>query len=86
MPFQIGSLNGLRDKEVINTETGGRMGYVTDIEIDLEAGRLTALLLPGEGGGFFSRPKDVRIPWEKIVRIGEDTILVSFLSLKEETG
>ena len=81
MTERCGTLNGLRDKEVINTENGSRMGYVCDVEVDLAAGKLTAILVPGEGGGLFSKPRDIRIPWEKIVKIGEDTILVSYLSL-----
>ena len=84
MTERCGTLNGLRDKEVINTENGSRMGYVSDVEVDLTAGKLTAILVPGEGGGFFSKPRDIRIPWEKIVRIGEDTVLVSFLSIAAE--
>lgn len=84
MTERCGTLNGLCDKEVINTENGCRMGYVCDVEVDLSAGKLTAILVPGEGGGFFSKPRDIRIPWEKILKIGEDTILVSCLSLGPE--
>jgi YlmC/YmxH family sporulation protein len=75
-------LGDLRDKEVINTCNGRRLGYVTDVEIDLCAGRLVAIMVPGEcGGGFFSRAQDLRIPWEKIERIGKDTILVAVTEL-----
>ncbi len=74
-------LGDLRDKEVINTCNGHRFGYVTDVEIDLCAGRLTAILVPGECGGLFARSQDIRIPWEKIERIGKDTILVALAEL-----
>lgn len=69
-------LGEIRDKEVINVANGRRLGYVLDVEIDLCAGRLSAIVVPGEGGGLFSKPRDVRVPWEKIERIGRDTILV----------
>lgn len=74
-------LTDLRDKEVINTCNGRRLGYVTDVEIDLCAGKLTAILVPGECAGLFSRAEDLRIPWEKIERIGKDTILVALTEL-----
>lgn len=74
-------LGDLRDKEVINTANGRRLGYVTDVEIDLCAGRLVAIMVPGEGGGLFTRSEDLRIPWEKIERIGKDTILVALAEL-----
>jgi len=74
-------LSDMRDKEVINTANGHRLGFVTDVEIDLCLGRLVAIMVPGEGGGLFSRAQDLRIPWEKIERIGRDTILVALSEL-----
>ena len=67
----------LRQKEVINLCDGCRLGYVCDLEFDLCDGRITALILPGEGTLFgFGRCEMVVIPWEKIETIGEDAILV----------
>ena len=37
----------LRYKEVISMEDGSRFGYVGDLEIDLERGQVTALVVPG---------------------------------------
>ena len=74
-------LSDLREKEVVNTCTGQRLGYVQDVEIDLCAGRLTAILLPGECHGFFQKSADLRIPWDKIERIGRDMILVALAEL-----
>lgn len=67
----------LREKEVINACDGSRLGYVTDLEIDICDARVLALLLPSEVG-FFGFPKGeaLVIPWDKIECIGEDTILV----------
>ncbi len=73
----------LKMKEVINVIDGKRLGTITDIEIDIDTGRLTAIVVPGAGKflGLFGRNEDVVIPWEKINKIGSDVILVesSFL-------
>ncbi len=67
----------LRDKEVINICDGKRLGYAIDVEFDLCEGRICALIVPGECNMLgFGRGDDIVIPWDKIERIGEDTILV----------
>ena len=37
----------LRDKEIINITDGSRIGYVGDVIMDLEEGRVSALVVPG---------------------------------------
>lgn len=68
----------LKMKEVINVIDGKRLGTITDIEIDIETGRLTAIVVPGNTRflGFFGRNEDVVIEWDKISKIGFDVILV----------
>ncbi|EAX47055.1 PRC-barrel domain protein [Thermosinus carboxydivorans Nor1] len=68
----------LKLKEVINVGDGKRLGTITDIEIDIETGRLTAIVVPGPGKflRLFGRNDDIVIPWEKIHKIGMDVILV----------
>lgn len=41
----------LRDKEIINISDGCRFGYVGDVEVDLETGRVKALIVPQGGQG-----------------------------------
>ena len=67
-----------KQKEVININDGRRMGFVCDVEIDLDSGRLEAIIIPGEGRifGLFGRVNDYVIPWDRIKKIGEDIILV----------
>jgi YlmC/YmxH family sporulation protein len=67
-----------RQKEVINVSDGRRLGFVSDVEIDLEQGRVEAIILPGVGKllGIFGKDNEFVIPWDKIVKIGEDIILV----------
>jgi len=77
----------LKLKEVINVLDGKRLGTITDIEIDVDTGRLTAIVVPGTGKflGLFGRNDDIVIPWEKINKIGSDVILVesaAFADLK----
>lgn len=67
-------------KEVINIFNGERLGYIYDFEMDLERGIIVAMVMPGNGRGlgFFSKPNDILINWDDIVKIGTDTILVNF--------
>ena len=81
----VRSTSDLKLKEVINILDGKRLGAITDIEIDIESGRLTAIVVPGPGKflGFFGRNEDVVIPWDKINKIGADVILVETSSFTE---
>lgn len=65
-------------KEVINVLDGKRLGTIMDIEIDVDNGKLTAIVVPGSGRflGMFGRSDDIVIPWDKINKIGLDVILV----------
>lgn len=69
----------LRYKEVISVEDGTRYGYAGDMEIDLETGRVKALIVPGRRRffGLLGREEDKYIPWDAISRFGEDIILVA---------
>lgn len=68
----------LRYKEVISVEDGSRHGFVADMEIDLETGRVQALIVPGRRRffGLLGREEDKIIPWGSVKRFGEDIILV----------
>lgn len=72
------SVTELRNKEVINSKNGCRIGCVSDVEICCENGQLTAIIIwrKGRVGSFFSPVEDVRIPWCDIQVIGDETILV----------
>jgi len=69
----------LRLRDVINVVDGRRLGLIKDVEIDVEEGRIKALILPGQTGKFlffFGHNEDMVIPWEKVVKVGVDVILV----------
>ena len=76
------SLSDLTEKQVVNVCDGRILGYITDFKADICNGRLTAVILHGEGGVFgFKKCTDVIIPWEKICKIGKDTIIVDIGAL-----
>lgn len=68
----------LKYKEVVSVADGGRFGFVGDVEIDLQDGRIRALLIPGRLRmfGLLGREEDRRIPWKSVRQFGEDIILV----------
>jgi YlmC/YmxH family sporulation protein len=72
------SIMELRMKEVINLADGKRIGFINDLEINLEKGRIEAIIVPKEGRflKLFNKDNDYTIPWKKIVKIGQDVILV----------
>jgi len=74
----------LRAREVINIIDGRRLGFIGDLDIDLDAGRVRAIVVPGQAKllGLFGRDNDVYIPWEKIVKIGADVILVDIQGME----
>jgi YlmC/YmxH family sporulation protein len=79
------SLTDLTEKQVVNLCDGKILGYIIDFKIDVCCGRLTAIILPGEGGIFgFKKCTDIIIPWEKICRIGKDAIIVDIGTVQRE--
>ena len=75
--MSICSVNVLKNKEVINLCDGSRLGYVSDIEIDLDCGSVISLLVPGDARLFsFGKCELIRVLWCDIERIGDDVILV----------
>ena len=54
-----------RQKEVINVSDGKRLGFVSDVEIDLENGKIEAIILPGVGKlfGLLGKDNEFYIPW-----------------------
>ena len=74
----IDRFSRFRCKEVINICDGSRLGYVNDLELDTDCGKVPAIIIPGPCRffGLFGRDHDYVVPWCCIRRIGEDIILV----------
>ena len=68
----------LHCKEVICVADGRRLGFVTDVEVELPKGHVVAIVVPGPCRflGVFGRRDDFVIPWSCIRKIGPDIILV----------
>ncbi|MBS4023686.1 MAG: YlmC/YmxH family sporulation protein [Dethiobacter sp.] len=71
-------VSDLRNRDVVNIVDGKRLGTICDLDLDLESGRVTAIIVPGSVRIFslFGGGRDYIIPWDNIVKIGVDTILV----------
>lgn len=76
----------IRDKEVINIYDGKSLGFVYDIEIDLEKGIVEGIVVPTRRRLLqFVNPQDDQvIRWKDIRRIGSDVVLVDLPSLGGE--
>lgn len=78
-------ISDLRMREVINILDGKKLGNIIDIDLDMERGKVLAFILPGRvrGWSIFSKREDVVVPWDKIIRIGKDVILVEVPTYEE---
>lgn len=68
----------LREKEVINTVDGRKLGRVIDLVMTCN-GNVLGLVVPGEKKALRSiaSSESLFVPWKCIVKIGQDTLLVS---------
>ena len=74
----ICSLENMRSKEVIDILTGERLGYIDDVEINLETSGVIALVIYGRERlfGLLGKEDDIVIPCREIEVIGNDVMLV----------
>ncbi|WP_024831388.1 YlmC/YmxH family sporulation protein [Ruminiclostridium josui] len=73
--------SSLKDKEVINVSDGTRLGMVSDVEINLNDGRIEGIVVPIPGKwfgmfGMFGKDNEYIIPWENVIKVGDEIILV----------
>lgn len=68
----------LHCKEVVCVRDGARLGFVSDVEVEIPEGRVCAIIVPGRCKffGLFGHQDDFVIPWSAICRIGDDIILI----------
>ncbi|MDR0739226.1 MAG: YlmC/YmxH family sporulation protein [Oscillospiraceae bacterium] len=78
-------INDIRRKEVINITDGSKIGYISDIEIDLQKGQLAAIIIYGrlKFWGLLGKEDDIVVPWKDVEVIGEETVLVYY---SEDSG
>lgn len=68
----------LQCKEVICVQDGQRLGFVSDVLVEVPCGTVCAIVVPGPCRflGCLGRSDDFLIPWNSICKIGPDVILV----------
>ncbi|NME83691.1 YlmC/YmxH family sporulation protein [Clostridium sp. SM-530-WT-3G] len=76
MELELHSINAMRNMEVIDIETGSKIGFIKDFKIDCETNKIISLILPGEIKSWFGKEEEVEISWKDIIKIGSDVILV----------
>ncbi len=72
------TLAELCKKDVIQVASGANLGRVDDLCFDAADAKLCALVLFGRPKlfGLLGREEDVSIPWNEVVSIGADVVLV----------
>ncbi|MDP4088160.1 MAG: YlmC/YmxH family sporulation protein [Bacillota bacterium] len=77
MEMNMHSINNLKVMEVIDINTGAKIGFIKDIKIDCDDYKIEALLLPGQQkNSWFGKQEMLEIPWERVKKVGIDVILV----------
>ncbi|AKL95614.1 sporulation protein YlmC/YmxH [Clostridium aceticum] len=72
----------LTEKEVINITDGRRLGLISDIDVNLEKGKINAIIVPNSEKflGLFGKELESEVTWAEIKKIGIDVILVEVKS------
>ncbi|EZH67163.1 MULTISPECIES: YlmC/YmxH family sporulation protein [Geomicrobium] len=71
-------ITDLQVKEVVNVQTGKRLGTLGDVDINLSTGMIESLVVTGNNRmlNMFGKEEELIIPWSQIAKIGTDVILV----------
>lgn len=73
---KLHSLSALRSLEVIDINSGTRLGYIKDVVINIQEKKVESLLLPIAQRRMFVKAEDYELPWSKVVKAGVDVILI----------
>lgn len=78
-------ISDLQSKDVVNVGDGKRLGAIGDLEIDSDSGLIHAVIIPGQGKffGMIGGGQEFIVPWNQIVKIGSDVILVDLRPMRE---
>jgi len=71
-------LSELQVKEIVMLQTGRRIGFIADFEIDETTGYIHALIVSNRQSrnNLFQKMSEIIIQWDHIVTIGDDIILI----------
>lgn len=72
-------IDELKSKQVVCLKDGCVLGYVSDVELDVDTGELVSIIIFGKPRffGILGREEDIVISWKNIKVIGNETILVT---------
>lgn len=73
---ELFSINNIRTMEVIDFESGKKLGFIKDLVVDCEEYKIISLVIPEEKVSLFGKEGSIEIPWENVYKIGIDVILV----------
>lgn len=79
------SFSELRAKEVVNTQDGKKLGRVCDVALCYPENKWIGIVVPG-GRGFAFKKSELFIDLRRIIKIGEDVILVDVGLPKRQNG
>lgn len=69
-------LSDLQDKDVVDLKSGVKIGNIIDIKVSYEGKIISLVLEKKKYSRLFSPNDEIEIPFDKIVKIGEDVILI----------
>lgn len=73
-------LSEIQNKDVINLNSGMKVGNIIDVKINSETGKIESLILEKKKfSSIFNSNDEIEIYWTQINKIGEDVILVESL-------
>ncbi|MCT8976904.1 YlmC/YmxH family sporulation protein [Clostridium sp. CX1] len=70
------SLGNLRAMEIIDINTGTKLGFIKDLKIDCDEYKIISIILPSQKMSWFGKSEDIEVPWENVKKIGVDVLLI----------
>lgn len=70
-------LSEIQNKDVINLNTGMKIGNIIDVKVNADTGKIESFILEKKKfASIFSQNEEIEIYFDQINKIGEDVILV----------
>ncbi|MBP2031582.1 YlmC/YmxH family sporulation protein [Clostridium algifaecis] len=72
------SLANLRTMEIIDINTGAKLGFIKDLKIDCDENKIVSIILPPQTDriSWFTKSEDIELSWDSVKKIGVDVVLV----------
>lgn len=77
--MRICSLEELSKKEVISCMDCSRLGFIVDVNFQLENAQIVSVVVEEQSGCLSLKKNSITIPWECIKKIGDDLIIADFI-------